>query len=367
VTTRRGFLTVLGGVAVAATGMGTFRAVTQGVFAGPTGEAYAAWDAWNPPGDDVLGMVSAAVLAANAHNSQPWLFRMSPDRVDVVADTSRWIGAMDPLYREMQVSLGCAVENLALAAGGRGRTPTVELYPGGATVHLGRGTVDSPLYRAIPHRHTNRAAYHPRPVDLAPFAAMSDDVVQVAWIDKTRFTDLTVRATEAIIADRDQTTDDFAWYRGERDDLRAHKDGVTIDASGQPDLIRAVGKILPASHGTNNSTWLASTRDVQLPTAAAVGTLVVKDPLDPVQRMRAGRLWQRMHLWATTQGLAMQPINQVEERIDREHATGQQPTFGTQMRALVPPNTHPVFSFRVGYPKYDATPSPRRPAQEVLR
>jgi hypothetical protein len=134
----------------------------------------------------------------------------------------------------------------------------------------------------------------------------------LVWPDKKAFSDLTVRATQAIIDDPDQS------------------------------------------------------RDVQLPTAAAIGTFAVRDPLDPLVRIQAGRVWQRMHLWATSQGLAMQPINQIEERIDRERAAGLPPTFTTEMATLTPTGKHAIFSFRVGYPTMEALPSPRRRAEEVL-
>jgi len=191
--------------------------------------------------------------------------------------------------------------------------------------------------------------------------------VSLAWLDKAKFSELTVRATEAIIADPDQSRDDFSWYRGDWDRLQEAKDGVTIDATGQSQLVRAMGKMLPTSKDLNNDTWLESTRDIQLPTAAAVGTLLVRDPLDPVQRMQTGRVWQRMHLWATTKGLAMQPINQIEERIDRERSANLKPDFTEAMAALVPSGKHAVFSFRIGYPTTDALASPRRRAEEVSR
>jgi hypothetical protein len=367
VITRRGFLTVLGSLAVAGTGAATWRAADQGVFASGTGQAYAAWDEWNPPSSDVLGIVRAAILAANAHNSQPWSFRVSPTEISLVADTNRNIGAMDPLRREMDISLGCALENLTLAAQYRGRTPTVELRPDGALVHLGQSApLTSPLFTAIPHRHTNRAAYSERPVTLDGLAALVDAPIDLVWPDKKAFSDLTVRATQAIIDDPDQSRDDYAWFRGDWHTLQSEKDGITIDASGQPALIRSAGKIMPASHDLNNDTWLTSTRDVQLPTAAAIGTFAVRDPLDPLVRLQAGRIWQRMHLWATSQGLAMQPINQIEERIDRERAAGLPPTFTTEMAALTPTGKHAIFSFRVGYPTMEALPSPRRRAEEVL-
>jgi len=38
--------------------------------------------------------------------------------------------------------------------------------------------------------------------------------------------------------------------------------------------------------------------------------------------MQAGRPWQRLHLRATTQGLAMQPLDQLTELADREVMLG---------------------------------------------
>ena len=94
---------------------------------------------------------------------------------------------------------------------------------------------------------------------------------------------------------------------------------------------------------------------------------MVRDPLDPAQRLLTGRAWQRMHLWATTQGLAMQPLNQVEERMDRERTAGLAPTFTTAMAGILPAGWHPVFSFRTGYPTTTPGLSPRLPAEAVVQ
>ena len=85
----------------------TWRAVDGGVFASGTGPAYAAWDQVRLSGQNVVGMVRAAVLAANAHNTQPWHFKVAKYRVDLFADTSRTIGAMDPLGRDAHLTGVC--------------------------------------------------------------------------------------------------------------------------------------------------------------------------------------------------------------------------------------------------------------------
>jgi hypothetical protein len=105
----------------------TWRAVEGGVFATGTGPAYASWDQSRPSVQGAaMGMMSAAVLAATAHNAQPWHFRVATSRIDLSADTSRGIGT-DPLGCEIHVLLGCALENLTLAGPANVKALTVSL------------------------------------------------------------------------------------------------------------------------------------------------------------------------------------------------------------------------------------------------
>ena len=383
---RRSFLRAaglgVGTLAVAGAGGVTWRAADGGVFATGTGPAYAAWDQASPSGQSSMAMVRAAVLAANAHNAQPWHFTVTSDRIDLFADTSRTIGAMDPLGREMQISLGCAIENLVLAGPVNGQTPTLTLMPDPTDgTHIAR--VDlvpvhrsaSALFKAIPIRHTNRAAYDTRrPVaqrELDGLDSLLDAPdTELVWFtganDKRAFGDLTIRATQAIIADPQQAADDFAWYRTDWHEIQTRKDGITIDASGQSPLIRTLAKVLPVSRQQNNDGWLSGTRDTQIPTAAAFGALVVADPLDPIARLLVGRIWQRIHLSATANGMAVQPLCQILERIDRERSAGLPGDFTTAMSTMLPSGWHPIMAFRIGYPTGDALRSPRRPATDVV-
>ena len=75
------------------------------------------------------GAVAAAILAANPHNTQPWTFVVAPDGIDVFSDPTRRLMQVDPLLREHHVGLGCALENLVLAAEARGHRPAVTLLP----------------------------------------------------------------------------------------------------------------------------------------------------------------------------------------------------------------------------------------------
>jgi len=113
--------------------------------------------------------VRAGILAASPHNTQPWLFRVSNSSIELYADTKRNTGALDPYLREQHISLGCALENLMLAAGASGYSASVSLLPGKlepspanqpqlvARVELAPGARQkNELYDVIPLRHTNR-------------------------------------------------------------------------------------------------------------------------------------------------------------------------------------------------------------------
>src|ERR1700737_3776484 len=75
---RRAFLRragLAGGAALVDSAGGlTYRAYDPGVCEGGDGGAYDAWRDWQK-GRGPLALVSAAVLAANPHNSQAWVFR----------------------------------------------------------------------------------------------------------------------------------------------------------------------------------------------------------------------------------------------------------------------------------------------------
>jgi hypothetical protein len=112
--------------------------------------------------------------------------------------------------------------------------------------------------------------------------------------------------------------------------------------------------------------WLDATRDRHVATAAAYGLIRVRDRRDPVQLLESGRLLQRTHLHATARGLALQPLNQVLERADREATNGGVGQFGWRLREMTPAGWDTVTAFRIGYPTAAAGRSPRRPLSEVV-
>ena len=102
-------------------------------------------------------------------------------------------------------------------------------------------------------------------------------------------------------------------------------------------------------------------------TAAAYGVITTSVPDRRESQLSAGRLLQRIHLTATSEGIALHHMNQITERIDREATTGAVRRSRPGFAALLPPGGHPLLTFRVGYPVQDGRPTPRRSLAEVTR
>ena len=118
---RRSFLKGAGVVTVVVVGAGVWRAHDQGVFSVGEGPAYEPWKNWRNTNEGPLTLVRAAILAASPHNTQPWLFKVSNSSIELHIDTQRNVGALDPYLREEHIGIGCALENLTLAAAANGR------------------------------------------------------------------------------------------------------------------------------------------------------------------------------------------------------------------------------------------------------
>jgi hypothetical protein len=390
---RRYFLKGTGIVTVVVVGAGVWRAYDQGVFSVGEGPAYAPWKDWRAAtGGGPLSLVRAAILAASPHNTQPWLFKVSDSSIELYIDTQRNVGALDPYLREEHIGMGCALENLLLAAAANGYSATVTLFPGKlgpipseskpkllARVELAPGKqYESELYQAIPHRHTNRGPYDPnRPIPATFLEELrrlpGDDENATLFLftsepDRRKIVEVSSAANSEIYADPDVQRGSERWIRTKWSSVQKYRDGLTIDAFGLPPIAAGVSKMMPvwmlawaASHSTKNSY-----SNLML-SAPLIGFIAVRDRYDQEHCLSAGRLWQRAHLLATAQGLAARPCNEAVEMVDHEHALGRPASRAALLNEITGDvSWQPTFVFYMGYPTVTAHASPRREARSVL-
>ena len=391
--TRRQFLKRAGAATVVAAGGGVWWSAHRGVFSTGRGAAFTPWTTWRtdrPSGP--LGIVHAGLLAASPHNTQPWLFRVHENSIELYADTARHLGSFDPFLREMHIGLGCAVENMVLAAAAQGYRADVALTDGDLTAVpppannqrlvarlalRSAEAVASPLHDAIATRRTHRGPYDARRevhhevlrrLDAA--AAGDPDVKLFLYTDdalRTVFGEETIRATEIIVKDDEMLADSHRWFRHGWSDLQAHKDGVHIDTAGVGPALRTMVKLLPVLPAASEADGWVQGTNMNVATARTFGIIAVRDRYDCAQALRAGRLWQRLHLVAASRDVDAQPLNQVVEIVDRDRQLGRAQQMAGVLAKLTGDSAwQPTFGFRMGYRLAPVPHSARRSVQDVV-
>jgi hypothetical protein len=312
--------------------------------------------------------VEAAVLAPSMHNSQPWLFRLGQDCVDVLVDAERRLPVSDATGWASRVGCGAALFNLRLALAVEGMPAVVRVQPDPDDPQvLARLTPDRPrpalpvegrLYRAIWRRHSNRAPFLDKPV---PVAARSELIAAaraehgslnllIGPVAVELAAEMVRVADQALRRDDGYQAELAAWTRRDRDRAAGGLtagDGVPTAAGGpapQPHELLARRDF--------GGRELAGHRDYERePLLAVIGT-TGDWPADQVQ---AGQVLQRVLLTAADLGLAASMFSQPIEV----------PGIRAQLRRALTHQDTPQMLLRFGYAT--STPhSPRRPVSDVL-
>src|SRR6202040_3432782 len=197
-------------------------------------------------------LVRCATLAANGHNTQPWKFGLSPDAISIRPDLTRRTPVVDPDEHHLWVSLGCATENLVLAAAALGKHADVAFGPQEVHVALDNATpVRSPLVNAIFQRQCTRAEYDGKslPGDVLQELARAAErrgVRLLLLTERTKVEGVTEYVTQgnsAQIRNAAFVKELKRWVRFNEADALATGDGLFSRLTGNPTLPHWLGNV----------------------------------------------------------------------------------------------------------------------------
>ncbi|GGV40849.1 hypothetical protein GCM10010495_68000 [Kitasatospora herbaricolor] len=315
--------------------------------------------------DDFHLLAAAAGAAPSLHNSQPWLFRPTPDLrgLAVRLDLTRAVPTTDPDGRALHVSVGAALLNLRVAAGRIGRRATVRLLPDpddpdlAAEVDLS-GPAGSPpafgrdLYPAVTLRHSSRRPFADRSVPRVVVdelqAAAEAEGASLAMPDGAgvrRILELTAEAERRTAVDLARLRETRSWLRAEA----PAADGIPLGVLGPLDHDARVP--VRSFTGSPPGPGVHTERFEALP---QVATLSTRTDL-PADWLRAGQAMQRVWLLATDHGLCASVLHQAVEWPDTRW----------RLRDASEGPGHVQLVLRLGY-GLPGPATPRRPVSEIL-
>ncbi len=356
---------LIGGGALAAAAVGA--TVVVGEQMGSAADYDAATAAMRTPLPDqaaTLDLIRYATLAPNGHNAQPWLFKASAQRIDILPDFTRRTPVVDPDDHHLFISLGCAAENLALASAARGRPGTLAFDTaanGSIAFDFAAGPPDAnALFDAVPQRQSTRADYDGRPVSATDLRTLSAAAVMPGvdlvlltdrpQIDRVR--DLIVSGNDTQMADAAFMRELKSWLRFNPRQAAAAGDGLYSAVSGSPTLPSWLGPRALDLFLTAKSESEKYARQLRSSSGLAVFVAAMDDREHWVQ---VGRSCQRFALQATALGLKHAFVNQPVEV----------PALRPQLSALVGMRgRRPDIVMRFGY-GVNLPFSARRPARLI--
>ncbi len=362
--TRRHFLRLLGvGSIAAVTGYGLY---TYTPWLNVNSQAQQTWRPFEGDADtfaQLQELVRYATLAANGHNTQPWTFSINDNAVDIYPDYTRWLPVVDPNDRELWISLGCALENLLIAARAVGYAAEVT-YPGTndfIRVDLTKDTVQaSKLFDVIPVRQNTRSEYNGQPIKTNDVEQMQrvglEPGVTLHFVTQRneleKVLEYVNQGNVNQYADKAFVDELIRWLRFNKREALASLDGLYSRSSGNPEVPRWLGQMFVS--GTKPQQQADA--DAKKLRSSAGAVIIASQGDDKTTWVRTGQVYERVALTLTSLDIKSaflnQPIEVTELRSQFQSAMG----LGASLPQLL---------VRFGYT--DAMPrSLRRPVEQVL-
>lgn len=314
---------------------------------------------------DLIQIIRYASKAPSGHNTQPWKFQISNDIITVIPDFEVSLPIVDSDNRELFISLGCAVENLCIAANHFGfEVNILKQNLAGIIVKLTKTLhiVEDNLFYQIEKRQTNRSIYTGSKIpdgNLEQFQILrKENNIQFYFTEIG--TPLADTITEYIMKGNEIQMSDFAfkeelltWMRFNKKQVEVTQSGLSYQVFGNPPLLKVLAKpivnrfLKPEIQNKSDKKKIDSSSHL----------VVCTTRYNTIEEwVGLGRMLQRLLLKATEQGIVCAFLNQPCEVAE----------LAKTLREILPVNMeYPTLILRIGYAK-PLPYSPRKGMEKLL-
>lgn len=315
---------------------------------------------------DYIYMVENAIKAPSGHNTQPWLFKLNENSIEIHPNFDKSLSVVDFDNRELFISLGCAAENLCIAAVCKGYIPTLSVDSKGIiTINLSKTEIkipDNKLIVQIDKRQTNRSVYndkkvHKDTINLLANISLEQNIGMHFFENGTSAYDSIASYIEQgnrlQMTDKAFTAELKSWMRFNKKQSNKNRDGLSYAVYKAPNLPVFISKPIISSYLNAKAQNKGDIKKIK----SSSHFVAFTTPNNTIEEwVNLGRSLQRFLLHSTQLGIAHAYVNQPCEV--RELVGGLQQAVGIR-------NEHITILLRIGY----AEPAPysqRKSIEEVV-
>lgn len=310
---------------------------------------------------DFLGITRYTTKAPSGHNTQPWRFSFAENTISIKPNFEVALPIVDGDNRELYISLGCAAENLLIAATHFGyEAQIIQCDKTAIKVALTKSeqVVRDGLFHQIERRQNNRSVYSGQKISnqqLAKLQSLSSDIcfAEIGSELADTLTHYIAKGNEMQMSDKAFREELLSWMRFNGKQVKTTGDGLSYKVFGNPALPGMMAKAIvrqflkPDTQNKGDRKKIASSSHLVLFTTKHN---TVKEWID------LGRSLQQFSLTATELGIACAYCNQPCEVV----------ALASELQKVLPiDGEYPTLLLRIGY----ASPmpySPRKKLEEVM-
>ena len=203
---------------------------------------------------DFIQIASYASKAPSGHNTQPWKFHIADSAITIVPNLEVALPVVDGNNRELFISLGCAVENLCIAASHFGyKTQLAECSVKEIIIELAKSDfiTEDILFHQIEKRQTNRSVYNGNRISNGVLEQLQSiqkkGTIQFYFSEigtslASTITDYIMKGNEIQMKDVTFRNELLSWMRFNKRQVESTHDGLSYLVFGNPPLPKRLAR-----------------------------------------------------------------------------------------------------------------------------
>jgi hypothetical protein len=273
-----------------------------------------------------LRLICEAAKAPSGHNTQPWKFIIKGDTINICPDYSRALPVVDSDNHALFISLGCALENLIVAAEHQGLKafPSITVDTENPCIRVvlteAESSTKESLSEYIPLRQVSRGAYSSRRVENEELDKLREEIAipgtEVRYFitpeEIEALAPLIIEGSDLQFANKRFVEELVKWIRFNKRDAERSRDGIWGATMNMPSIPRWVGSFIMKRLVTAES---ESKRWKKLISASAGFALFMVEKDDVEHWIALGRSFQRFGLLTTKMGIKHAHVNMPCEEV----------------------------------------------------